>query len=53
MTSWIWVIDWISEIAKPTTRAVISIGAAELGGDEHGPAWPMSRTALVFISRLR
>ncbi|GGN83335.1 hypothetical protein GCM10010112_61600 [Actinoplanes lobatus] len=28
MASWIWVTDWKSETAKPTTRAVRSTGAA-------------------------
>ena len=27
MNSWIWVIDWNSEIAKPMTSAVSRIGA--------------------------
>ena len=30
MNSWIWVIDWNSEIAKPITSEVTRIGAESL-----------------------
>ena len=46
VTSWIWVMDCTSEMAKPTTSAVTSTGAESLAATSR-PCRPMSRTALV------
>jgi hypothetical protein len=46
VTSWICVIDWNSEMAKPTTSAVTSTGAPSFAATM-SPCRPMSSTALA------
>ena len=50
MNSWIWVIDWNSETAKPITSEVTRIGARELQRDDHASGGRCSMTVVSVMA---